>query len=31
VIDARGRPLNFPVDPVRRRELMKRWSYTVGG
>jgi hypothetical protein len=31
VIDARGRPLNFPSDPVRRRELMKRWSYTVGG
>jgi len=31
VIDARGRPLQFPSDPVRRRELMKRWSYTVGG
>jgi hypothetical protein len=31
VIDARGRPLNIPSDPVRRRELMKRWSYTVGG
>lgn len=31
VIDARGRPLNLPTDPVRRRELMKRWSYTVGG
>src|SRR6266498_755574 len=31
VIDARGRPLNLPSDPVRRRELMKRWSYTVGG
>jgi hypothetical protein len=31
VIDARGRPLQFPADPVRRRELMKRWSYAVGG
>jgi hypothetical protein len=31
VIDARGRPLQLPQDPVRRRELMKRWSYAVGG
>jgi hypothetical protein len=31
VIDARGRPLQFPGDAVRRRELMKRWSYAVGG
>jgi hypothetical protein len=31
VIDARGRPLHIPGDPVRRRELMKRWSYAVGG
>jgi len=31
VIDARGRPLQLPGDPVRRRELMKRWSYAVGG
>lgn len=31
VIDARGRPLSLPSDPVRRRELMKRWSYAVGG
>lgn len=31
VIDARGRPLPFPGDPVRRRELIKRWSYAVGG
>ena len=31
VIDARGRPLQIPTDPVRRRELMKRWSYAVGG
>jgi hypothetical protein len=31
VIDARGRPLQLPADPVRRRELLKRWSYAVGG
>lgn len=31
VIDARGRPLPLPGDPVRRRELMKRWAYAVGG
>ncbi|MCC6298043.1 MAG: glutamate mutase L [Anaerolineales bacterium] len=31
VLDARGRPLSLPSDPVRRRELMKRWSYAVGG
>jgi hypothetical protein len=31
VIDARGRPLALPSDAVRRRELMKRWAYAVGG
>jgi hypothetical protein len=31
VIDARGRPLQLPNDPVRRRELIKKWVYTVGG
>jgi hypothetical protein len=31
VIDARGRPLQFPSDPVRRRELIKKWYHTVGG
>ena len=31
VIDARGRPLNLPSDPVRRRELIKKWYHTVGG
>jgi MutL protein len=31
VIDARGRPLQLPFDPVRRRELIKKWYYTVGG
>ncbi len=31
VVDARGRPLQLPPDPVRRRELMKKWLWTVGG
>jgi hypothetical protein len=31
VIDARGRPLQFPSDTVRRREIIKKWYYTVGG
>ncbi len=31
IIDARGRPLQLPTDPVRRRELMKKWLWTVGG
>lgn len=31
VIDARGRPLRFPADPVRRRELIKKWLWTLGG
>jgi len=31
VIDARGRPLGLPADPVRRRELIKKWYHTVGG
>ena len=31
VIDGRGRPLQLPSDPVRRRETIKKWYYTVGG
>lgn len=31
VIDARGRPLTLPEDPVRRRELLKKWHWSVGG
>ncbi len=31
VIDARGRPLQIPSDPFRRRDLMKTWSLAVGG
>jgi hypothetical protein len=31
VIDARGRPLRLPAEPDRRRELLKKWQWTVGG
>ena len=31
VIDARGRPLRFPPDAGRRRELIKKWLWTLGG
>jgi hypothetical protein len=31
VIDARGRPLRLPSDAARRRELLKKWLWTVGG
>ena len=31
VIDARGRPLRLPADAVRRRELIKKWQWTLGG
>lgn len=31
VFDGRGRPLNLPADAVRRRELIKKWHWTLGG
>jgi hypothetical protein len=31
VIDARGRPLRLPSDALKRRELLKKWLWTVGG
>jgi hypothetical protein len=31
VFDGRGRPLNLPADGVRRRELIKKWTWTLGG
>jgi len=31
VFDGRGRPLNLPSDAVRRRELIKKWYWTLGG
>jgi hypothetical protein len=31
VFDGRGRPLDLPADAVRRRELIKKWNWTLGG
>lgn len=31
VFDGRGRPLDMPADPVRRRELIKKWNWSLGG
>ncbi|MBM3150843.1 MAG: hypothetical protein FJZ96_01340 [Chloroflexi bacterium] len=31
VIDARGRPLRLAPDPARRREMIKKWLYSLGG
>lgn len=31
VFDGRGRPLDMPSDPVRRRELIKKWNWAMGG
>ncbi|MBL8061865.1 MAG: glutamate mutase L [Anaerolineales bacterium] len=31
VFDGRGRALDLPSDPVRRRELIKKWNWTLGG
>ncbi len=31
VLDGRGRPLTFMDDPVRRRERIKKWLWTLGG
>jgi hypothetical protein len=31
VFDGRGRPLNLPADPAKRRELIKRWHMALGG
>lgn len=31
VFDGRGRPLDLPSDSVRRRELIKKWNWTLGG
>lgn len=30
VIDARGRPVALPVDDARRRDLLKKWSVSLG-
>lgn len=31
VVDARGRPLKLPRDISKRREMMKRWQFELGG
>jgi hypothetical protein len=31
IIDGRGRPLRLPEDSGRRRELFKKWIWTLGG
>ncbi len=31
VFDGRGRPLDLPTDAVRRRELIKKWNWSLGG
>lgn len=31
IIDARGRPLQLPGDSDRRRELLGKWLWTLGG
>lgn len=31
VIDARGRPLKLPSDPLRRSDIYKKWLWTLGG
>jgi hypothetical protein len=31
VIDGRGRPLTLPDDDSRRREMIKKWIWTLGG
>jgi len=31
VFDGRGRPLDLPSDAVRRRALIKKWNWTIGG
>jgi len=31
VLDGRGRPINLPADAARRRELIKKWNWTLAG
>jgi len=30
IIDGRGRPIQLPDDPIRRRELISKWRWTLG-
>lgn len=31
IIDARGRPFHYPADQNRRKELVRKWLWTLGG
>lgn len=31
VIDARGRGLNLPTDPTARRNMIRQWTWDIGG
>jgi hypothetical protein len=31
VFDGRGRPIHLPDDAARRRELIKKWNWSLGG
>ncbi len=31
IVDARGRPFSYPADVSRRKELVKKWLWTMGG
>lgn len=31
VFDGRGRPLELPLDPKQRRDLIKKWHWNLGG
>lgn len=31
VVDGRGRPLNLPADAEERHQLLRRWTWDVGG
>jgi hypothetical protein len=31
VVDARGRPIQLPADASRRREMIKKWQWALGG
>jgi hypothetical protein len=30
IVDARGRPIQLPDDPSRRRELLAKWRWMLG-
>lgn len=30
IVDARGRPVHLPPDPIQRRELINKWRWMLG-